>query len=270
MPMDVIITLYLFGAGAALGSFALVLADRMHVGTDWVKGRSMCDHCGHKLHVRDLIPLFSWIVQAGKCRYCRKKISVFYPLVELGLGLSFAASYMFVPYVLSDTNTVLFVLWLTSLVLMAALVVTDLKWFLLLNKLVYPLIFAAFVHRIIEFSTSDQSAHAALLEGVAALIVGSGLFWTLNKLSHGKWIGDGDYRLGAAIALFLGDPVLTWISLFFASVLGLLVSFPTLLKSRNRMRIRIPFGPFLIGGLFITYLTGDDIVNWYSNTFLYL
>ena len=269
--MDIFISVYLFVVGASFGSFALVLADRLHENKDWVKGRSACDHCGHKLKVLDLIPIVSWTVFNGKCRYCSKKLSVFYPLVEVGLAFAFTASYVFAPYELQGGFLVLFALWLLGLVLMAALVVSDLKWFLLPSKIVYPLVSIALVHRIVAFYVyDDQEFIASSLLTAAALLVGSGLFWLLYRVSKGRWIGDGDYRLGAAIAFYLGDPFLVWMSLFFASVFGLSVALPAILKSRKRASIKIPFGPFLILGLFTSYLFGAAIIDWYADRFLYL
>lgn len=262
---------YLFVVGAAFGSFALVLAERMHAGRDWVRGRSECDHCGTQLKPFDLVPILSWVVQRGRCRYCSRRLSPAYPLIEVALGASFAISYAFVPYELSGYGLTMFVLWLSGLVLMAALVVTDLKWYLLLNKLVYPLAALALVHRIVSFMSSEQALLDASVATAAALAVGSGLFWLLHHLSGGKWIGDGDYRLGLAIGLYLGDPLLVWVALFFASLSGLVVAIPALVRSTQpRKQIKIPFGPFLIVGLGVAYLFGADAVDWYQTTFLYL
>jgi len=267
--MDVLISIYIFVVGTAFGSFALVLADRMHAGKDWVKGRSVCNHCNHKLQAVDLIPLVSWTLQNGRCRHCHKKISWFYPLVELGLGAAFVVSHLLLPYQLTGLFTVMFGLWLFGLVLMAALVVSDLKWFLLPSKIVYPLALVGLAHRVVEFFANNKTLVDSLVATTAALAVGAGLFWVLNKVSNGKWIGDGDYRLGIAMGLFLGDPFLTWMALFFASVFGLVVAIPKLAKSKNKSKIKIPFGPFLIIGLFAVYLVGGDFLNWYTDTFIY-
>jgi len=268
--MDTLLIIYVFMLGAAFGSFALVLADRMHTGRDWVKGRSACDHCGHKLGPADLVPLISWTLQNGKCRHCSKRISVFYPLVELGLALAFVGSYILLPYDISGLNIARFVLWLLGLVIMTALVVSDLKWYLLPSRLVYPLVGLSSAHVALSYYTSNQSTLNFGLNMLVSLAIGSGLFWLLYQMSSGKWIGDGDYRLGVAMALFLGNPFHVWMSLFFASVLGLAVSVPVIVRAKDKLKVKIPFGPFLIMGLLLAYLFGERIVDWYSSAFLFL
>ncbi len=270
LVMDVLVSVYLFLIGLCFGSFALVVADRMKIDKDWVRGRSACEYCKKVLAPKDLVPLFSWLSTGGKCRYCHKSLSVFYPLAELGLGLAFLLSYVFLPYELSGQGFVLFGMWLFGLITMCSLVVFDLRWYLLPSKLVYPLIGLAFVHRVVDVMAHDQPVDEALIGTFLAVLVGSGLFWSLHWLSKGKWIGDGDYRLGMAIALFLGDPLVTWAALFFASIIGLLVSAPMIMKSKDKMRLKIPFGPFLIGGLYFAYLFGERLIDWYGSTFLYL
>lgn len=269
--VHVLYIIYAFVLGTALGSFALVLADRMHAGRDWVRSRSSCDHCGHVLNPIDLVPIISWTAQNGKCRYCKHPISFYYPLVELGLGVAFALSVVAVPYELVGLGITQLLLWLFGLVIMAALVVSDFKWFLLPSKLVYPLVAIAGVHRVIDFIRTDQAVGEALVATTAALLIGAGLFWALNTLSKGKWIGDGDYRFGVALALYVGDPFLAWIALFFASVFGLMAAAPFMLhkKPKNKMKLKIPFGPFLIAGLMASYLFGERLISWYLNTFVY-
>ncbi len=278
--MNTLIAIYLFLIGAACGSFALVLADRLHAGRDWVRGRSACDACGQQLGVRDLIPIVSWLLQRGKCRYCSESLSAYYPLVELGMGAAFVVSYVWFPFELTSAHIALFGLWLIGLVIMAALVVSDFKWFLLPSKLVYPLIYVGVFHWLIRTYTQvtqvntttgqGQSLGSGLLGLGGALVVSAGLFWALHVYSKGTWIGDGDYRLGVAMAFFLGSPLTAWMALFFASVLGLLSAAPQMIKSKDRRTIKIPYGPFLIAGLFVSYLYGQQLIDWYTDAFLFL
>lgn len=272
--MHILLSSYIFIIGLAFGSFALAMVDRMKAKKDWVRGRSKCDHCGHKLSPVDLVPICSWLSQNGKCRYCKKKLSSFYPLVELGTGLAFLMSYTFIPYELTGSSFVLLGLWLFALILMSALVVFDLRWYLLPNKLIYPLITVSLLHRVAAFFVNGEVFSDAVLSTTASLLIGSGLFWALHRISKGKWIGDGDYRLGVAIALFLVDPLLTWLALFAASVFGLLVMLPMIIhskgSSKSKLKLKIPFGPFLIMGLYFSYLFGDKLIDWYLSTFLYL
>lgn len=265
-----LILIYLGTVGLAFGSFALAMIDRMKTGRDWVKGRSECDKCRHKLGVVDLFPVISWTSTKGRCRYCKTKLSKAYPLTELMCGLAFVVSFWFVPYDLAGINIVKFVIWLCAIVIMTALVVYDARWFKLPSKLVYPLVFLGLIHRIIEVLYNSESIGRDLIAVSLSLLVGSGLFMIIYLASSGKWIGDGDIRLGIAIGLFLPGPIESWLAIFVASVLGLIVGVTTTHKGTKIMTTKIPYGPMLIAGLFFVYLFGNQLIDWYSHTFLYL
>lgn len=268
--MDILLGIYVFVVGLAFGSFALAMAMRMKSGKDWVRGRSECDHCGHKLSAKDLVPVASWLSSSGKCRYCRKQLSKSYPLAELGTGTAFLLSYIFVPYELSGYGLISFGLWLLALVIMTALVVFDLKWFLLPNKLVYPLQITALAHWIIISVNNSQTITKDLTTLGWALLVSTGIFYLLHVISSGKWIGDGDVRLGVAMGLFLGSPSIAWLAIFVASVSGVLIAVPSLIKSSKALKMKLPFGPMLIFGLIFSYLFGVQIIDWYTTTFLFI
>src|SRR5438105_4077844 len=87
----------LAGLGLAFGSFINALVWRIHEKKDWVRQRSQCPHCGHKLAAKDLVPVISWLALRGRCRYCGKPISLQYPLVELAMAAVFISSYYFWP-----------------------------------------------------------------------------------------------------------------------------------------------------------------------------
>jgi prepilin signal peptidase PulO-like enzyme (type II secretory pathway) len=270
--MEIITSVYLFLLGSSLGSFALAMVDRMKSGRDWVRGRSECESCKHVLEPLDLVPVFSWIFSRGRCRHCKIKLSAMYPLTEIAVGLAFLFSYVLWPVELVDFyTTAMFVVWLIAVVVMSALFIYDLRWFLLPNKLVRPLMGLGLVWAVFDVLEKGVSA-IILLEYILAVLVGAGVFWFLYVISKGKWIGDGDIRLGIAIGLFTGNPFEAWMVIFLASVFGLLASIPTLvkLKKKKRLKLKIPFGPVLILGLYITVLFGEQIITWYKVNILYL
>jgi leader peptidase (prepilin peptidase)/N-methyltransferase len=272
--MEILIGIYLFGLGAIFGSFILVVVDRMKAGRDWVRGRSECEHCKHTLSAVDLIPIFSWLISRGKCRYCHKSLSRAYPLTELFLGLAFVISYLLWPYDLSGAyNIALLVTWLVALVIMAGLFVYDLRWFLLPNKLVYPLIAISGVWVGILALHPDLTSPTVLDYGLS-LLVSVGLFFLLSIVSRGKWIGDGDIRLGVAIGLFTGSWVQSWLVIFIASIVGVLSILPSVLRKKQSVnkviKMKIPFGPLLLIGLYIVVLFGTTVVDWYVTDILLL
>lgn len=270
--MTILVGSYLFIAGLIFGSFVLAMVDRMKSGKDWVRGRSECDKCKNKLQPIDLIPLFSWLSMGGKCRYCKVKLTRIYPLTELTVGFAFLISYIFWPYELTGINSILaFAIWLCAVVLMSGLFLFDVRWFLLPNKLVRPLIALGLVWATLDIFKQGLSS-SILIDYGLAIAVSAGLFLLMFVISKGAWIGDGDIRLGVAIGLFVGGPLEAWLVIFLASVLGVVFSLPLVFKSKKskRLKLKIPFGPMLIIALYITVLFGTEIIDWYKATILYL
>ncbi len=270
--MNIMLGSYLFVIGLAFGSFALAMVDRMKTGKDWVRGRSECAKCKKKLSPIDLIPVISWLSTSGRCRYCKTKLSVSYPLTELGVGLAFLASFVFWPYELIGFYSIaMFVVWLSTIVVMTGLFIFDMRWFLLPNKLVRPLIGLGLIWALLDVLNKGIGT-GLVANYVLAVMVGAGIFWALYLVSKGKWIGDGDIRLGVAIGLFTGSPIGAWLCIFLASIIGILASLPLLIKTKNskRLKLKIPYGPMLIIALYITVLAGDKIIDWYKVNILFL
>ncbi len=277
------ITLALFVFGLCLGSFVNALVWRLHEQEEGgsrkarskknkelsiVHGRSMCPHCRHTLAARDLVPVVSWLSLKGKCRYCGKAISWQYPLVELATAAFFVASYGFWPLGFDARGVVTFVGWLVLLTGFMALLVYDVRWMLLPNRLTAPMAVIAGVFLVVDIVIFDGGWSAAL-QALLAVVVGGGLFWLLFQLSQGKWIGGGDVKLGAVIGLTLQQPSLVLLVIFLASVLGTLVAVPLLATGKATRKTQLPFGPYLILATIVVRLFGEVMVSWYSNTFLF-
>lgn len=230
------------------------------------KGRSMCVHCGHTLQAIDLIPVLSWISLKGKCRYCKKKISWQYPLVELSMAVLFVGSYLLWPNQINGWEVVHFSLWLVSLVAFMSLIIYDLRWMLLPNKIIFPMYGLAAVS-VLSRMAQDMSLKP-LLGSLAGLLVGGGLFYILFQVSKGRWIGGGDVKLGFLLGALLGGPLQAALMLFGASLMGTILAVPLLLSGRVTRNTRIPFGPFLIMAAILTHLFGASLTEWYIATFI--
>ncbi len=271
--------------GLCLGSFANALVWRVHEQAKETekkkpdhkylqklsisKGRSMCPSCGHELRAKDLVPVLSWLSTAGRCRYCHKKVSIQYPLVEITTALAFLASYIWWPVDITGAQAVIFGLWLVIVTGLMALLVYDLRWYLLPNRIVYPLSYLAGLLAIIQVATADEPLRAVIDTGLA-VIIGGGLFYVLFQLSKGKWIGGGDVKLGWLLGLIVATPGNALLMIFIAALLGSIVSLPLLVNKKLKRTSVIPFGPFLIIGAFIAELFGADIVDWYLHAVLML
>lgn len=256
----------LFFLGLVLGSFVNAFVWRLHEKKDWVNDRSECDHCHHKLGALDLIPVVSWVLLRGKCRYCHKPINDS-PITEIGLALLFVGSYLAWPQPLQGEGLVLFVFWLVFLVGFAVLAVYDIRWFLLPNKVVFPLIGLAILQLVVQVIWFDGSLRDVLGSALGVLII-SGSFYGLFVLSKGTWIGFGDVKLGVVLGILAGGPLPAVLLLFVASLLGLVFSLPLLAAGRAGRKSHIPFGPFLLAGMVVVQLFGADIINWYEQLIL--
>lgn len=267
--MTLILTTYFFVLGLCFGSFALATAWRIKHKRNFVRDTSECEQCHHKLSAKDLVPLLSWLSLRGKCRYCKKPLSTLMPQAELLGGILFAASWALWPYQLD--NVLLearFVLWCAALVLLLILFLYDAQWYKLPNKLMYPLWGVTAAYFLTFFAADPQPALLGWLVG--ALVIASGIFYLIFILSSGKWIGFGDVRLGVAIALLVQHPINAGLVLFFASLLGIVISLPSLFKGDKKLTSKLPFGPLLIIATVIVVLYGQQLVTWYVNKILML
>ncbi len=224
---------------------------------------SRCLHCRHRLSWYDMVPLFSWIQIGGKCRYCRKPIGPMEPLAELGVALFFVVSFWLWPEPFNTgIVTAQFVVWLISGVMLAILFMYDLRWFLLPNQVVFPLVGVGVIAAVLTIATdiTDLSRITSLAGAVAIL---SGLYGILWAVSKGAWIGFGDVKLGLALALLLGRWELAFIALFAANVIGCIIVLPGIVTGRLKRTSHVPFGPFLIAGYAFAGLCGAQLLGWY-------
>lgn len=262
--------------GLCFGSFVEALVWRIHQQSlpkkqraasdkelSMTKGRSMCPHCKHQLSIIDLIPLLSWISLRGRCRYCKNPIGWHAPLLEVVMAGLFIASYIFWPFELTGRGVFEFIVWLPALVALVALAVYDLRWWLLPNKIVFPLLALA-ASKVLLVALFYGGGFSSIIDAVMSLSIAGGLFYILFKISSGKWIGGGDVKLGFAIGLILGSPALALLMIFLASLLGTVVALPGLLMKRLARSSKLPFGPFLITSTILVVLFGSILFDWYE------
>ena len=280
MMLMIIAALIVFGL--CLGSFVNALVWRLHSQAaeqgkakpnkkylrdlSITKGHSMCLSCKHPLAKRDLIPVLSWLLLRGKCRYCHKPIPDT-PVAELLTPLLFVVSYLYWPVPFTHPQIGVFVQWLLLLVGFVALTLYDLRWYLLPDRIVYPLGVLAFVVAIINVVDSHTVLHS-ITNLVLAVAVGGGIFYVLFQVSGGRWIGGGDVKLGWLLGLVVGTPAKAALFIFAAALGGTIVSVPLLVSGKMKRNTTIPFGPFLIAGAIISVLFGTSILSWYQHLFL--
>lgn len=290
--MNIIWTVFLGVIGAACGSFVGALTWRMKHNRDideqaakksttkktkqtteivkeklsWVNGRSICEHCGHKLSALDLIPIASWIHLRGKCRYCHKKIGASAILLEIGTAAVFVISFIFWPFCLSTLSIILFVIWLLIVVVMTALLVYDARWRLLPNPLILTLIVLSAAFAVINYFFIQRLSVANFATTIIyGLVPITGIYGALWAVSRGKLIGLGDVKLGVAIGLLLNWQLGLFV-LITANFLATIAVMPLLLRKSAKLNSQIPFGPFLIIATFFAVIFAPQILNFLRQT----
>lgn len=260
---------FFFIIGLCFGSFINALVWRIHESRDWVRDRSECPHCAHKLATKDLIPVISWFFLRGKCRYCQQNISKQYPVIELLTAFWFVASFHYWPAGLSGSigQEVLLGSWLVASIGLIALLIYDHRYMILPNKIIYPSLIVASAGRAFYIFGYTTNIGHQLASWALSVVVASGIFFVLHEISKGQWIGFGDVRLGLLTGTLLASPSKSLLMIFLASLLGTVFALPKAFVKKKVLNTRFAYGPFLIAGCFTGVLFGQKIINWYLNSF---
>lgn len=228
-----------------IGSFLGLVIRRLPVGGVIVSGRSACPHCGKTLSPLELIPVVSWLLQAGKCRGCGAALGSFYPAVELA-----AATIAVLAVLLTDDPESA---WLACGLGWALLTSSwiDAETMLLPDVLTLPLILAGLM-----ISVAGGSG-AMLASGIGAAL-GYGLIWAVARFYAWRagrvGLGEGDLKLFAATGAWLGWQLLPAV-IFTSSVLGILGALLAMAVGRRMTReTRIPFGPFIAAATWLGFI----------------
>lgn len=263
--------LIVFIFGTIIGSFLNVLILRYNTGISAMKGRSFCFSCGKKLGGLELIPLFSFIFQKGRCLGCKSKISWQYPLIEGLTGLLFLG--VFIKYyglvgLLYDTWAVIIALILMSVLVM--ITVYDIKHKIIPDGLVVTFSLLALLKIVSDFFLSTDLLANAQLHLISYLIAGPALALPLFLIwffSRGQWMGLGDPKLVLGIGWFLG-PVLGLSAVILAFWTGALYGLVLMVLSKfswHGLKIdrksELPFAPFLVLGFLLVFFFSFDILG---------
>ncbi|MFC1662807.1 prepilin peptidase [Patescibacteria group bacterium] len=246
--MDILVGIIIFITGLLVGSFLNAYIWRLSVNESVVRGRSYCPHCRHELAARDLIPLLSFIMLGGRCRYCRKRISWQYPLVELACALSWTGLFIWFGISIS------FFVYSTWTAILIVIFVYDLLHQLILDKVTIP----AGLYVFITAYFLDHTFSNLLLAG----IIGGGFFLLQFVLTNGRWVGGGDVRLGVIMGLMLGWPTIL-LAIGGAYIIGALIGTILIAAKKKKLSSQIPFGTFLTISTYISYFVGQQLIDRY-------
>lgn len=263
--MPLIIGLFLFVFGTMVGSFINVLIMRTIEGEDWVKGRSRCDHCKKQIRWFDNVPLLSYLLLGGKCRYCHKPISIQHPAIELLTGLLFvwwyAIGFAFFRLAQAPYTIIQPLFWLAVGILLLIIFVTDWLYQIIPDWANIALGVLALSYRFYLSVTGAMRWEDFWLSIAMGLLLAAFLFG-LYLLTRGRGMGLGDVKFAIVMGILLGWPRGV-IGLLLAFILGAIVGIVMILLGLKRLKERIAFGPFLIAGTAIALIWGGQLWQWY-------
>lgn len=248
--LSIAIYIISFVFGITIGSFVNVLIYRLPLHENIVTTNSHCMSCNHKLAWYDLFPLFSWILLGGKCRYCKKEISVQYPIIELINGFGYSA--IFIMNGINITSA----LYSICFSMLVALSVIDWRTY----EIPFGINIVILVCGIINMAFDYTHFYYYLI----GMVCVSGFLFLLYIFTGGRGIGGGDIKLMAAAGLLLG-----WKHIILALILGCIIGSVIhiiLMKVSNKGRM-LAFGPYLSVGITISMLCGNQLLNWYLGIF---
>jgi leader peptidase (prepilin peptidase)/N-methyltransferase len=281
--------LLIFLLGLAVGSFINVLESRLYKSENFLTLPSHCDFCRKKLRWFDMVPVCSWIWYGGRSRCCQRRLSIQYPIVELIAGVAFVVIYLqeniasllhcfiakqanFVCFgtdsvrslqkIFSNgtieqlNNVVPFIFYAVIFILCFTIFLQDIKYQAIHEKLLWVLIgitllFIFVGEGLTTLPMGRVSDPPLRFINIFVSFLSALPFYLLYKLSHEKWLGEGDVWLAAWMGLFLGFPKVFW-AMYCGLIFGGFVSLLVVLLKLKKMRDTISLGPFLLIGTLIS------------------
>jgi prepilin signal peptidase PulO-like enzyme (type II secretory pathway) len=269
--MNPSVIVILFAFGAAVGSFLNVVATRYDgehflLSNRLIGGRSHCEQCKKTLRWFELVPLVSFVAQGGRCRRCKARLSIQYPVMELLSGIIF----VFVPLALGVGRAMgasaiagaplifLATLWIAVFEALLVMTLIDIRLGIIPDEIN---IFLAAAGVLLLLIPAPLDAAAVIIKIISAL--GAGAFFALLiAVTRGKGMGMGDLKLAIPLGLLFGWPEIVLV-LMAAFVIGAVVGVIAVARGTNSMKGTLPFGPFLALGAVTAFFWGAPIIGWY-------
>lgn len=253
MLPPVIMALFAFVFGAVVGSFLNVCIYRMPLDQSVVSPGSRCVGCGTAIRWYDNIPVISWLLLRGRCRFCQAPFSFRYPLVELITAV--LSLLLFMKYGLSPSYGVMFIFC-------AALIVItfiDFDHQIIPDELSLPGIVLGFIS---SFFLPEPGWISSLLGAVAGWGSLALIFYGYLWLTGREGMGGGDAKLLAMMGAFLGLQAIPFI-IFASSLVGTVAGLSIMAVQRKDRHLVIPFGPYLALGALLYIFVGPQLIQWY-------
>lgn len=233
-----------------------MVIDRVTTGGSLVKPlRSYCDHCRATLESVDLIPIISFVMLGAKCRYCKKPLSIQYPIVEGLTAVLFTVS-LWVLAQNANLNFANLIFWFLLISTMVVVAVVDFKFSLIPTTFVYATSLVALFYNFFVLPSP------IFVEHVIAAFGASVFFLLIVLITFGRGMGQGDIILAFLMGMVLGVES-TVLAIFIAFLSGAVISLILIAIRLKRFGNTIPFGPFLVFGFLIVLFWGNFILENY-------
>lgn len=257
--MTATVVIFGFIFGSVIGSFLNVVIYRLYKGKS-LGGFSACPACKTRLSPKDLVPIASFFLLSGKCRYCKAKISIQYPLVEIATAILFAiVAFQYVAGSISLSQLAFVLIFISLLVVIFTF---DFLYYLIPDEIVLIGLALVLLKR-------GVLPNLNYLDGLWGALAVGGFFAALFFVSRGRWIGFGDVKLGVFLGLLLGfAPSL--VMLMIAYVTGAIIGVFLVAIKQKTMKGVLPFGTFLTAATIIVLVAGSTLVEWYNNLIYHL
>ena len=252
--------LLIFILGLGFGSFANVCIYRIPRGKSIIEPGSYCPKCGKQIKWYDNIPIISYALLGGKCRYCGSGISLQYPLIELITGFLFLLTYQ--KFQGAPLTIIIFLLLVLSLIIVSTI---DLQTYTIPDKFTYPLIVLGLISSPFNFFLKEYSGIiissskmlSLILSSFLGFLIGGGILYLIALLGRSMFkreaMGGGDIKLISGVGAFLGAVNVLWV-IFLASLLGAITGGALLIAGRYKKFQPIPFGIYISLGTISVFL----------------
>ena len=244
--MGVLYLIIFFTLGLFMGSFYTVIGLRCPKHENFISNRSYCDECKHTLSFLDMVPVISFVLLHGKCRYCKKKIDPLSTYMELFTGILFALSYA----IFGFSYELLIALGIVSM--LSIISVSDISYYIIPDEVL--VFFTAYFLIILTLSNGVMATLISLLSGFIMFCIMYTIMLLGNFLFKKESLGGGDIKLMFVIGLVL-SPLPSLFVIFIGSLIALPITLVILIRKKTKL---IPFGPFLIIAFLIIYFTKID------------
>ena len=267
--MYIVLSIFLSFLAVLLASFFTVVIERTQREESFLTGRSHCDHCRKTIAWYDNIPLFSFLLLGGRCRYCHKKIDRWFFFTELVAAIYALLLSLFLWQVDALAT---WPIWQMSLffltgLLLVFVVLADMRYLLIPDFFSGLLFIFGLIYQYFIFSTVGQGKEILFGKNILlALVFAFFFFFALAKIARfilkKDALGMGDIKLILPLALFLSWPKIL-VALFLSFIIGGIFATLLLVSKKKKLGQAVPFGPFLVTGAIVAFFYGEQLWQWY-------